>query len=100
MLLLLLNYVVLRALWKIDVYLISTLVNKYIYYYYYYYYYIHCICVNVYMNYIVLQNIHYNYIHGTYTFQFSEEIQFTQKSTVVMEWRASLICINGLYISL
>jgi len=28
MLLLLLNYVVLRALWKIDVYLISTLVNK------------------------------------------------------------------------
>jgi len=27
-LLLLLNYVVLRALWKIDVYLISTLVNK------------------------------------------------------------------------
>ena len=28
MLLLLLNYVVLRALWKIDVYLKSTLVNK------------------------------------------------------------------------
>jgi len=28
MLLLLLNYVVMRALWKIDVYLISTLVNK------------------------------------------------------------------------
>jgi len=28
MLLLVLNYVVLRALWKIDVYLISTLVNK------------------------------------------------------------------------
>jgi len=28
MLLLLLNHVVLRALWKIDVYLISTLVNK------------------------------------------------------------------------
>ena len=28
MLLLLLIYVVLRALWKIDVYLISTLVNK------------------------------------------------------------------------
>jgi len=28
MLLLLLNYVVLRALWKIDVHLISTLVNK------------------------------------------------------------------------
>jgi len=28
MLLLLLNYVVLRALWKIDVYVISTLVNK------------------------------------------------------------------------
>ena len=39
MLLLLLNYVVLRALWKIDVYLISTLVNKSLYYYYYYYYY-------------------------------------------------------------
>jgi len=33
MLLLLLNYVVLRALWKIDVYLISTLVNKSLYYY-------------------------------------------------------------------
>ena len=32
MLLLLLNYVVLRALWKIDVHLISTLVNKSIYY--------------------------------------------------------------------
>jgi len=36
MLLLLLNYVVLRALWKIDVDLISTLVNKSIYHYYYY----------------------------------------------------------------
>ena len=39
-LLLLLNYVVLRALWKIDAYLISTLVNKSLYYiimlYYYY----------------------------------------------------------------
>ena len=33
MLLLLLNYVELRALWKIDVHLISTLVNKSIYYY-------------------------------------------------------------------
>ena len=32
MLLLLLNYVVLSALWKIDVYLISTLVNKSLYY--------------------------------------------------------------------
>jgi len=32
MLLLLLNYVVLRALWKIDVHLISILVNKSIYY--------------------------------------------------------------------
>jgi len=32
MLLLLLNYVVLRALLKIDVYLISTLVNKSLYY--------------------------------------------------------------------
>ena len=32
MLLLLLIYVVLRALWKIDVYLISTLVNKSLYY--------------------------------------------------------------------
>jgi len=31
-LLLLLNYVVLRALWKIYVYLISTLVNKSLYY--------------------------------------------------------------------
>ena len=31
MLLLLLIYVVLRALWKIDVYLISTLVNKSLY---------------------------------------------------------------------
>jgi len=31
MLFLLLNYVVLRALWKIDVYLISTLVNKSLY---------------------------------------------------------------------
>jgi len=31
--LLLLNYVVLRALWKIDVHLISTLVNKSLYYY-------------------------------------------------------------------
>ena len=38
MLLSLLNYVVLRALWKIDVHLINTLVNKSIYYYYYYYY--------------------------------------------------------------
>ena len=37
MLLLLLNYVVLRALWKIDVHLISTLVNKSVYYYYYYF---------------------------------------------------------------
>ena len=36
MLLLLLNYVVLGALWKIDVHLISTLVNKSLYYYYYY----------------------------------------------------------------
>jgi len=33
MLLLLLNYVVLTAIWKIDVYLISTLVNKNLYYY-------------------------------------------------------------------
>ena len=33
MLLLLLNYVVLRALWKIDVHLISTLVNKSVYLY-------------------------------------------------------------------
>jgi len=33
MLLLLLNYVVLRALWKINVHLISTLVNKSFYYY-------------------------------------------------------------------
>ena len=40
MLLLLLNYVVLRALWKIDVHLIRTLVNKSVYYYYYYYYYV------------------------------------------------------------
>ena len=40
MLLLLLIYFVLRALWKIYVYLISTLVNKSLYYYYYYYYYI------------------------------------------------------------
>ena len=36
MLLLLLNYVALRALWKIDVHLISTLVNKSLYYYLYY----------------------------------------------------------------
>ena len=36
MLLLLLIYVVLRALWEKDVYLISTLVNKSLYYYYYY----------------------------------------------------------------
>ena len=35
MLLLLLNNVVLMALWKIDVHLISTLVNKGLYYYYY-----------------------------------------------------------------
>jgi len=34
-----LNYVVLRALWKIDVHLISTLINKSLYYYYYHYYY-------------------------------------------------------------
>jgi len=32
MLLLLLNYVVLRALWKIDVHLISIFVNKSLYY--------------------------------------------------------------------
>jgi len=32
MLLLLLNHIVMRALWKIDVYLISTLVNKSLYY--------------------------------------------------------------------
>jgi len=43
MLLLLLNYVVLRALRKIDVHLISTLVNKSLYYYYYYYYYFYII---------------------------------------------------------
>ena len=36
MLLLLLNYDVLRALWKIDVNLLSTLVNKSIYYFLYY----------------------------------------------------------------
>jgi len=36
MLLLLLIYVVLMALWKTDVYLISTLVNKSLYYQYYY----------------------------------------------------------------
>jgi len=36
MLLLLLNYVELRAIWKINVYLISTLVNKSLYYYHYY----------------------------------------------------------------
>ena len=35
MLLLLLIYVVLRALWKIDVHLISTLLNKSLFYYYY-----------------------------------------------------------------
>jgi len=35
MLLLLLNYVVLWALWKIDVHLINTLVNKSLYYNYY-----------------------------------------------------------------
>jgi len=33
MLLLLLNYVVLRALWNIDLHLISTLVNTSLYYY-------------------------------------------------------------------
>jgi len=33
MVLLLLNYVVLMALWKIDVHLISTIVNKSLYYY-------------------------------------------------------------------
>jgi len=37
---------VLRALWKIDVYLISTLVNKSIYYYYYYYYYYYTKYIN------------------------------------------------------
>ena len=37
-LLLLLNYVVVRALREIDVYLINTLVNKSRYYYCYYYY--------------------------------------------------------------
>jgi len=37
MLLLLLNFVVLRALWKIDVHLISTIVNKSLYLHYYYY---------------------------------------------------------------
>jgi len=35
MLLVLLNYVVLRALCNIDVYLIITLVNNSLYYYYY-----------------------------------------------------------------
>jgi len=35
--LLVLFYVVLRALWKIDEYIISILVNKSIYYYYYIY---------------------------------------------------------------
>jgi len=39
MLLLFLNYVVLRALWKIDVHLISTFVDKSLYCYYYHYYY-------------------------------------------------------------
>jgi len=33
LLLLLLNYVVLRVLWKIDVHLISTLVNKSLYFF-------------------------------------------------------------------
>jgi len=37
MVFLLLNYVVLGALWKIDVHLISTLVNKSLYYYIIYY---------------------------------------------------------------
>ena len=49
MLLLLLIYVVLRALWKIDVYLISTLVNKSLYYYYnnHYHIYYSCKVINV-----------------------------------------------------
>jgi len=45
MLLLLLNYVVLRALWKIDVYLISTLVSLY------YYYYFHSLYLSMYILY-------------------------------------------------
>jgi len=45
-LLLLLNQVVLRALWKIDVYLISTLVNKSLYYYNYYYKDQHLLVIN------------------------------------------------------
>jgi len=39
MLLLVLDSVVLRALWKLNIHLISTLVDKGLYYYYYYYYY-------------------------------------------------------------
>jgi len=34
---LLLIYFVVRVLWKIDVYLITTLVKRSLYYYYYYY---------------------------------------------------------------
>jgi len=50
MLLLLFIYVVLRALWKIDVYLISTLVNKTLYYYLYY---LSIISIHVLMNIII-----------------------------------------------
>jgi len=46
LLLLLLNYVVLRALWKIDVHLISPFINKSLYYYYIILYY-YSLCMTV-----------------------------------------------------
>jgi len=60
MLLLLLNYVVLRALWKKDVHLISTLVNKSLYYYIILYYII--------LYYIILYYIILYYIINLFQF--------------------------------
>jgi len=58
---LLLNYVVLRALWKIDVYLISTLVNKSLYYYYY---------INKGLTIFVLVLTIYRYLHINVTWMY------------------------------
>ena len=70
MLLLLLNYVVLRALWKIDVHLISTLVNKSLYYYYY----IYDVAINIICDYQIKKRVccgryqNYRTVHPIYKY--------------------------------
>jgi len=62
MLLLLLIYVVLRALWKIDVHLISTLVNISLYYYYYYYLLVLSVQFTPYCIFVYLVCVHCAYV--------------------------------------